>query len=154
MTNNVLTERDQRLQDKEYRRDFGAATVKYDLAIALVEARTQAGLTQQQLAELCGVQQSYIAKLESGEANPTVGNIGGLLAIIWRRLRMQPIPLVTQTETLEDATIQSSGPSVLEDQILDGLKFQNPITSGEAGSTSFFQRGLSSSSGAANGGLG
>ena len=34
--------------------------------------RRQAGLTQEQLAERCGLSQQYLSKLESGRRNPTV----------------------------------------------------------------------------------
>lgn len=74
------------LKDEEYRREYGAATAKYDLADVLSEARRQKGLTQQEMASLAGVSQAYIAKLESGEANPTIGHIGRILAAIGLRL--------------------------------------------------------------------
>ena len=34
--------------------------------------RKEAGLTQEQLAERCGLSQQYLSKLESGNRNPTV----------------------------------------------------------------------------------
>ena len=34
--------------------------------------RKEAGLTQDQLAERCGLSQQYLSKLESGRRNPTV----------------------------------------------------------------------------------
>ena len=34
--------------------------------------RKAAGLTQEQLAERCGLSQQYLSKLESGKRNPTV----------------------------------------------------------------------------------
>ena len=37
-----------------------------DLGLAVSEARRAAGLTQAQLAEQCGVERTYLAKLESG----------------------------------------------------------------------------------------
>ncbi len=37
-----------------------------NLASRLKIARIKAGLTQKQLAELCGVSQAYIAKIENG----------------------------------------------------------------------------------------
>jgi len=37
-----------------------------DLGVAIAEARKARGLTQQQLAELSGVERSYLAKIESG----------------------------------------------------------------------------------------
>jgi transcriptional regulator with XRE-family HTH domain len=81
------------LQDPEFAQYFGAAQAKSSFAITLAEARMQLNLTQQQLASRLGVSQSYIAKLEGGEANPTLDRIGSLLAIIG-------LSLTTGTTTL------------------------------------------------------
>ncbi|MBM2826620.1 MAG: transcriptional regulator [Dehalococcoidia bacterium] len=75
-----------RLEDIEFKGEFGTELAKADLGIALAEARHAAGLTQAALAELVGVRQSYIAKLEGGEANPTIGTLGKILAILGKRL--------------------------------------------------------------------
>jgi len=74
------------LQDKEFARGFGAELAKTDFAMLLVKARKAASITQQELAAMAGTTQSYIAKLESGEANPTTGKIGELLALLGFRL--------------------------------------------------------------------
>lgn len=72
----------QELQDLESAKYFGAAQAKSSFAITLAKARKQLNLTQQQLAAKLGVSQSYIAKLEGGEANPTLERIGSLLAVL------------------------------------------------------------------------
>lgn len=71
------------LEDVEYRREYGSEGAKLEVATALAEARKSAGMTQVELAELAGVSQAYIAKLESGDANPSIGNIGRLFACMW-----------------------------------------------------------------------
>ena len=58
------------LEDIEYRQEFGSESAKLEIAVALAAARKTAGVTQARLAELAEVSQAYIAKLESGEANP------------------------------------------------------------------------------------
>ena len=68
------------LEDIEYRQAFGSETAKLELAAALADAREAAGMTQSALAERARVSQAYIAKLERGDANPTIGHIGRLLA--------------------------------------------------------------------------
>lgn len=74
------------LQYKEFAPGFGSELAKTDFAMLLVKARKAAEVTQQELAHMAGTTQSYIAKLESGEANPTVGRIGELLALLGFRL--------------------------------------------------------------------
>ncbi len=74
------------LQDKEFARGFGSELAKTDFAMLLVKARKVVGITQQELAAMADTTQSYIAKLESGKANPTVGRIAELLALLGFRL--------------------------------------------------------------------
>jgi transcriptional regulator with XRE-family HTH domain len=83
-----------RLEDTSYRREYGAATAKYDFAYALSEARRRNGLTQRQMANITGVSQAYIARLESGEANPSIAQLGKLLASIWLRGSFETRPLL------------------------------------------------------------
>ena len=93
MTRTFRDDLQQNLRDLEFAKRFGAARVKSNFAITLAEARRQLNLTQQQLAARLGVSQSYVAKLESGEANPTLDRIGSMLAVLG-------LSLTTSTTTL------------------------------------------------------
>jgi transcriptional regulator with XRE-family HTH domain len=86
MTRTLKDALTENLQDKEFARGFGAELAKTDFAMLLVKARKSAGVTRQELADISGFTESYIARLESGEANPTVGKIGELLALLGFRL--------------------------------------------------------------------
>jgi len=100
------------LTDLESRRHYGSENIKLDLALTMVEGRKRQELTQQELAHLAGVSQAYIAKLESGEANPTVGHIGSILAAMWLGIRFESTPLVPAIDS-------EPHPSDLEDFVLD-----------------------------------
>lgn len=93
MTSSVYEKIAERLENYDYRREYGAAQIKSSLALLLHEARESKGLSQRELAELMGVTQAYIAKLESGDANPTFGHVGAMLATIrWGvKLALQPL---------------------------------------------------------------
>ena len=71
------------IQNPEMRAEFGAEGIRLSFAFALIHARESVGMTQVELAEICGVSQAYISKLESGEANPTIGKIGSIFAAMW-----------------------------------------------------------------------
>ena len=77
------------LEDFDIRAEYGSATLKYDIAAALVTARKIRNLTQATLANSTGVSQAYISKLESGEANSTIGRIGAIFAAIWLKPRIR-----------------------------------------------------------------
>jgi transcriptional regulator with XRE-family HTH domain len=83
----------ERLKDPEYARAYGEETARASLAVCLATARIEAGLTQQQLAAMIGRSQPYVSKLESGEANPTFGAIGRILACVGRQLVCEAQPL-------------------------------------------------------------
>jgi transcriptional regulator with XRE-family HTH domain len=93
------------LQDPEAARYFGAARANSSFALTLALARKKLGVTQQELAERAGVSQAYIAKLEGGEANPTLGRIGSLLAVLGLSLTTDTAPLSPYAEKQEIRSI-------------------------------------------------
>ena len=83
----------ERLKDPEYAKLYGEESAKVDFAITLTKARKSLNITQRGLAEKLNISQPYVAKLEGGEANPTLGTIGRLLASINLRLVTLTAPL-------------------------------------------------------------
>ena len=59
------------LRDPAYREAYDRLAPEFRLARALIEARTNAGLTQAQLAERMQTTQLAVARLESGCAHPS-----------------------------------------------------------------------------------
>lgn len=76
----------EQLQDIEIAREYGEELAKLSCAMTLAASRKEKGLTQEQLAEMTGTSQPYIAKLEKGYANPSIGTIAGILAVMGFRL--------------------------------------------------------------------
>ena len=56
------------------------------------EARTGAGLTQEQLADVTGIHQTNISKLESGTANPSLRTLKRLAAGMGMKLKLEFVP--------------------------------------------------------------
>jgi len=102
-----------RLQNVEFRQEFGATHARTDVALTLYRARRAAQMTQTQLAGLLGTRHSYIAKLESGDANPTLGTVGKILALLGLRLTTGFTDLVTKEEP--SPTVQEQADKVLID---------------------------------------
>ena len=107
MTRTFESDLKQELQDPESAKMFGAAQAKSSFAITLAEARRQLNLTQQQLAARLGVSQSYVAKLEGGEANPTLERIGSLLAVLGLSLITDTTALSPYPDTLPREKVSS-----------------------------------------------
>ena len=60
------------LQDKKFKAEYDKLTPKYRLISRLIKAREEQGITQSELAKKIGSSQSSIARIEAGNANPTV----------------------------------------------------------------------------------
>ena len=89
-----------RLKDLEYAKLYGSEQIKANLAITLSNARHKLNMTQKQFADVLNSSQPYIAKLEGGAANPTIGAVGAMLAVVG-------LSLVTHTESLLPSPVDS-----------------------------------------------
>ena len=98
------------LQDIEYRKEFGSESAKLEMAAAFVRAREVMNMTQSELADRVGTSQAYISRLERGDANPTIGNIGRLFACMWLRPSIQPAPMEPFT-SMESVFIENRSDS-------------------------------------------
>ena len=105
MLRDVVAETYADMHDDAERLLYGEQGAKVDLAIAVALARHERGWTQEQLAELVGETPAYIRRLENGEANPSIGKAGRIMAALWRSAIALDRPLVSghpphpQTET-------------------------------------------------------
>ena len=110
MSEEVMEQITKDMADDEVRMAYGEELAKMDFALALTKARKESDLTQQQLAERLGVSQAYIARLESGLANPTIGKAGSIFACLWKRPSISMAKLVQQQERVASITNRVTGP--------------------------------------------
>lgn len=75
-------------RDPEYRAAYDELGPEFDLARSLIEARTRAGLTQEQLARKMDTTQSVIARLESGRVRPSTKTLEKLARATKTRLKI------------------------------------------------------------------
>ena len=59
------------LADPEVRAEYDVLALEFEISSELLQARLRAGLSQTELALLMGTSQSAIARLESGQAQPS-----------------------------------------------------------------------------------
>jgi ribosome-binding protein aMBF1 (putative translation factor) len=59
------------IKDSKYKREYEALEEEFSLVAAMIEARTRAGLTQEQVAQRMKTTQAVIARLEGGGSKPS-----------------------------------------------------------------------------------
>lgn len=60
------------LKDPEWKKGYDALELEYSIIEQILRKRIEQKLSQKQLAERIGTKQSAIARLESGNSNPSV----------------------------------------------------------------------------------
>jgi ribosome-binding protein aMBF1 (putative translation factor) len=64
------------LADPEAKAEYEALRPQYEMIAQILQARSDQGLTQAQLAQRAGTKQSDISRLESGSYNPSLEFLG------------------------------------------------------------------------------
>lgn len=78
-----------KMKNPEFAREFEAMTPEYEAAQAVMQARIDAGLTQQELADRTGIRASNISRLETGGTMPTLRTLQTLAKGLGKRLEIQ-----------------------------------------------------------------
>lgn len=82
----------ERLRDPEFRAEWDALEPEFQIAKAMLDGRAARNLTQKELAEITGITQSDISKLENGNANPSLRTLERLAAGLGMRIRLEFVP--------------------------------------------------------------
>ena len=77
------------LSDPGVAREYERLKPRYELISELISARAKKGLTQEELAKKMGTKQSAIARVESGNANPSVAFLEKLAFALGSKLIIQ-----------------------------------------------------------------
>ena len=92
MTKNFRDSLNERLRDPEFRAEWDALEPEFQIAKAMLDGRSARNLTQKELAEITGITQSDISKLENGNANPSLRTLERLAAGLGMRIRLKFVP--------------------------------------------------------------
>ena len=76
------------LEDKEVLAEYKRLDPEFEIIRMIIEARQKTGITQKELAEKMGTKQSAIARLEAGNANPSIGFLQKLASALGKKLEM------------------------------------------------------------------
>jgi DNA-binding XRE family transcriptional regulator len=90
--NTEYTTFDDLWSDKEFVSDEERSRIEFEVSLIgkLIEAREGKGITQQELAQLAGVKQSAIARLESMKSTPQIDTLFKVLKPLGYTLAIVP----------------------------------------------------------------
>ncbi len=81
-----------RMKNKNFAKEYEAIQPEMNIIRAIIDARTSRNLTQQELAELTGIDQATISKLENGTRNPSVKLLEKLAKGMNTNLKIEFVP--------------------------------------------------------------
>ena len=76
------------MKDPAFRAEYDALEDEFALASALIKARGDADLTQEQLAAAMGTSQAFVARLESGKVLPSTRTLERFAKATHTKLRI------------------------------------------------------------------
>lgn len=80
------------LQDPDFKKEWDDLEPEFNMIQALIDARKHCNMTQKELAQKTGIDQSDISKIETGNANPALSTLKRLAEGMDMVLRLEFIP--------------------------------------------------------------
>ena len=81
------------MKDPEFRAEYDALEEEFALACALIRARGEADMTQEEVAKAMGTTQAVVARLESGRIMPSTRTLQRFAKATKSRLRISFEPV-------------------------------------------------------------
>ena len=82
----------EQLKNPEFRKEWDALEPEYQIIKAMLKARNEQAMTQKQLADLTGIPQADISRLENGSANPSLKTLQRLADGMGMKLKLEFVP--------------------------------------------------------------
>jgi len=78
----------EQLKDPEFAQEWDRAKPEYEVMKLLVEARSEMGMSQSELARRTGIKQPNISRLERGVCSPTLDTLSALAKGLGKELKV------------------------------------------------------------------
>lgn len=77
------------LQDPEFKREWDASQLEFDITELLISARQEQHITQKELAAKTGIRQSNLSRIERGQCKPDLITLQKIAIGLGKRLQIQ-----------------------------------------------------------------
>ena len=82
----------EQLKNPEFKKEWDALEPEYQIIKAMLDTRKEKAMTQKQLADITGIPQADISRLENGNANPSLKTLQRLADGMGMKLKLEFIP--------------------------------------------------------------
>lgn len=82
----------EQLQNPEFKKEWDALEPEYQIIKAMLDTRNEKAMTQKQLADITGIPQADISRLENGNANPSLRTLQRLADGMGMKLKLEFVP--------------------------------------------------------------
>ncbi|MBR1598221.1 MAG: helix-turn-helix transcriptional regulator [Lachnospiraceae bacterium] len=82
----------EQMKDPEFKKEWDQSEPEFNAIQAIIDARKSMNMTQKELSERTGIDQSDISKIETGNANPSLSTLKRLAEGMDMILRLEFIP--------------------------------------------------------------
>jgi DNA-binding XRE family transcriptional regulator len=82
----------QSMDDPEYRAEWERTLLAHEIALRVLQYRVEHKLTQTQLAELLGMRQPHIVRLEAGDHEPSLATLSRLARVLGMEFHIDITP--------------------------------------------------------------
>ena len=77
------------LKNPEFKKEWEAGQIEYEIMRMLVKARNEKNLTQKELSELSGIRQSNISRIERGVCAPSINTLEAIANALGKKLKIE-----------------------------------------------------------------
>ena len=93
MSKNFRQTLKEQMKEEEFKKEWDKTELEYQIIKAMITAREEKNMTQKQLAEITGITQSDISKLENGNANPSLQTLKKLADGLGMAIKLEFVPI-------------------------------------------------------------
>jgi len=97
MSKNFRETLNEQMQNPEFKKEWDALEPEFQIIKAILKARKEKNITQKQLADLTGIAQADISRLENGSSNPSLQTLQRLAAGLGMMVKLEFVPLPSQS---------------------------------------------------------
>lgn len=93
MSKSFRTSLNEQLQDPAFKKEWDALEPEFQVVRAMLNARKEKHMTQKELAEVTGIAQADISRMENGNANPSLQTLKRLASGLGMSIKLEFVPI-------------------------------------------------------------